>query len=253
MERGSSNFRFFCFIKMSVATRFTILFFLMAFILRVPATLIGQGGFVEQVDRALGSNQELVNGIQFTNQYIRSEGHPYWINGGFKTGSVCINDYWYEELQLRYNLFSQKLELGYLTPGGSMNLIITVPENISAFVLEGYTFRRLQIGDELPAYFQVVTWGGYTCYVRWSRDLLGNRSSGTSFSPIARKYWMKQEEEWVSFKDQRTYLKAFPKEFKRDLKRLLRQRQYYFQRASTGEMVALLQASFQLLEERGKP
>jgi len=183
----------------------------MALMLQAPATLFAQGDFVERVDRAFGSNQELVNGIQFTNQYIRSEGHPYWINGGLKTGSVCINDHWFEQLQLRYNLYSQKLELGYLTPEGSMNLIITVPENISAFVLEGYTFRRLQIGNETASYYQVVTWGDYSCYIRWSKDLRGNRSSGTSFSPIARNFWMQEEEQWISFREPEDFFTRFPK------------------------------------------
>lgn len=224
-----------------------------ALTLLMPGSLRGQGGFVEQVDLALGSNQELVNGIQFTNQYIRSEGQPYWINGGFKTGSICINDHWFEQLQLRYNLFSQKLELGYLTPEGYMNQIITVPENISDFVLEGYLFRRLLIGEEAASYYQVVSWGASTCYVRWSKDLKGSRSSGTSFSQIKRKYWMLQEDQWISFKNQRTFLGAFPKELKSDLKKLLFQLDYNFQDASAGEMVALLKASFRLLEERGRP
>jgi len=238
---------------MSCASRFLCLFFLGTLTLFIPRSLCGQRDFVEWVDRALGSNQELVNGIQFTNQYIRSEGDPYWKSGGFKTGSVCINDHWFEDLQLRYNLFSQKLELGYLTPEGFMNLIITVPENISAFVMEGYLFRRLLIGKEAASYYQEVSWGAITCYIGWSKDLLGSRSSGTSFSPIYRKYWIKQEDQWISFKNQRSYFRAFPKELRRDLNKLLKQHNYNFQQASPREMVALLEASFQLLEGRERP
>jgi len=225
----------------------------MGFIAFVPGSLSAQGGFAEQVDRAFGSNQELVNGIQFTNQYIRSEGHPYWIDGGFKTGSVCINDQWFEQLQLRYNLFSQKLELGYLTPEGHMNQIMTVPENISAFSLGGYMFRRVQIGEEASAYYQVVSAGATTCYIRWSRDLLGTKSSGTSFGPIEREYWMHQGERWMYFKNQKSYVRAFPKEQKRAFKKLLKQLDFYFWRATTREMVEMLMASIRLLEEGGEP
>lgn len=238
---------------MTSTTRLVFLISLLTLVFMVPRSLCGQGGFVEQVDRALGSNQELVNGIQFTNQYIRSEGQPYWINGGFKTGSICIDDHWFEQLQLRYNLFSQKLELGYLTPEGFMNQIIMVPENISAFVLEGYLFRRLLIGTEAASYYQVVSWGTSTCYIAWSKDLKGSRSSGTSFSQIKRKYWIQQEDQWISFKNQRTFFHAFPKELRSDLKKLLTQHDYSFQSASTKEMVTLLTASFRLLEERGRP
>jgi hypothetical protein len=227
--------------------------FIMAISLLTPRELCGQGGFAERVDRAIGSNQELINGIQFTNQYIRSEGHPYWISGGLKTGSVCINDQWFEQLQLRYNLFSQKLELGYLTPEGHMNLIITVPENINAFFLDGYAFRRVQIGEDLPAYYQVISSESTTCYIGWSRDLKGTRSSGTYFGPIEKEYWMEHGGRWMNFKDARTYVRAFPKEQKKDFKKLLKQQNFYFHSATTEKIVKMLVGTMQLLEEGGEP
>ncbi len=66
--------------------RLLYVFFLATFALFNMESLSGQGAFADQVDRAFGSSQELVNGIQFTNQYIRADGHPYWIDGGFRTG-----------------------------------------------------------------------------------------------------------------------------------------------------------------------
>ena len=240
-------------LTVTLATRSVYLFFFMGFISLVPGRLSAQGGFAEQVDRAFGSNQELVNGIQFTNQYIRSEGHPYWIDGSFKTGSVCINDQWFVELQLRYNLFSQKLELGYLTPEGYMNQIITVPENISAYILEGYVFRRVQIVEEASAYYQVISAGAATCYIKWSRDLLGIESSGTSFGPIEREYWIQHGERWMYFRNQKSYVRAFPKEKKKASKKLLEELDFSFWRATTGEMAEMLMASIRLLEEGGEP
>lgn len=249
----SSIFQLYCILNMLRPFRLIYVYFLLAMAFFNPESLSAQGGFVDRVDRAFGSNQELVNGIQFTNQYIRSEGHPYWIDGGFKTGSVCINDQWFEQLQLRYNLFSEKLELGYLTPEGHMNQIITVPENISAFFLEGFSFRRVQIGEEAPAYYQVLTSGGTTCYIKWSRDLLGSRSSGTRFGSIEREYWIQNGERWMNFKNQGSYVRAFPKEQKREFKKLLKQQDFYFLYATASEMVEMLMATMRLLEEGGEP
>ncbi|MCD4710070.1 MAG: hypothetical protein K8R52_04435, partial [Bacteroidales bacterium] len=176
-----------------------------------------------------------------------------WMDGRFRTGSVCINDQWYEQVKLRYNLYSQKLELEYFTPEGHRNQIMTVPEYITAFFLEGYAFRRMQIGEELPAYFQVVSSGSTTCYIRWGKDLLGSESSGTRFGPIVREYWMQQGEQWMNFHDQRSYVRAFPREQKRAFKKLLKKQDFYFWRATTGEMVEMLLATFRLLEEGGEP
>jgi len=231
----------------------TYVLFMVTLALFNSESLSAQGGFADQVDRAFGSNQELVNGIQFSNQYIRSEGQPYWIDGGFRTGSVCINDRWFEQVQLRYNLYSQKLELGYLTTEGFMNQIITVPENITAFKLEGYTFRRLQIGKNSASYYQVFSTGAYNIFIRWNKNLLGSESTGSRFDLINREYWMQKEENWKHFKDKHSYLAAFPQEQKKAYKKLLKELDYSFQHATTEEMVAMLKASFRLLEEGGEP
>lgn len=228
-------------------------FSLLALALFNPESLRAQGAFAEQVDRAFGSNQELVNGIQFSNQYIRPEGHPYWFDGGFRTGSVCINDQWYEQLQLRYNIYTQKLELGYLTTEGFMNQIITVPENISAFYLEGYMFRRLQMGKDLSAYYQVFSIGDINFYIRWNKELLGTESTGSRFDLVDRDYWIQDGESWKHFKGKTSYLAAFPPEQKKAFKKLLKRLDYSFQHATTEEMLALLEASFRLLEAGGEP
>jgi hypothetical protein len=238
---------------MTSANRLRYLFFLWILTLLFSGSVCGQGGFVEQVDRAFGSDQVLVNGIQFSNQYIRSEGHPYWMDESFRTGSVCINDLWYRQVKLRYNLYSQRLELEYHTPEGHLNQIMTVPENISAFSLEGYAFSRVQIGEEARAYYQVLSLGGTTCYIGWSRDLLGSSSSGTKFGPIVREYWMQKGEQTIYFKDKKSYVRAFPKEQKGAFKKLLKQQGYQFRRATTSEMVEMLMATIQLFEEGEEP
>ncbi len=233
--------------------RLLYVFFLATFALFNMESLSGQGAFADQVDRAFGSSQELVNGIQFTNQYIRADGHPYWIDGSFRTGSVCINGLWFEQLQLRYNLYSQKLELGYVTSEGYMNQIITVPENISAFFLEGYLFRRLQIGKDLASYYQAFSMDGINFYVRWNKKLLGSESTGSRFDLRGRDYWMQEGENWWNFKNRNGYLAAFPPEKKKALKKLLQQLHYSFQQATPEEMEALFNASILLLEEGGEP
>lgn len=237
----------------SLARQIQYLFCLLGLISLFPGSIFGQGGFADQVDRAFGSNQELVNGIQFSNQYIRTDGHPYWIDGGFKTGAVCINDQWFDDLQLRYNLYSQKLELGYLTTEGFMNQIITVPENISAFFLKGHFFERMQIGKDAASYYQVYSTGDFNFYIRWNKELLGGESTGSRFDVTGRDYWMQNGENRVHFKDKHSYLAAFPSDQKKAFKKLLKKLDYSFKQASVNEMLELLDASIQLLEEGGEP
>jgi hypothetical protein len=53
----------------------------------------------------------------------------------------------------------------------------------------------------------------------------------------------------MNFKDARTDVRAFPKELKKDFKKLLKQQKFYFQRATTEKMVKMLVATIRLLEE----
>jgi hypothetical protein len=149
---------------MRIRQRFPLLFHLLIW---WPAILAGQHTFPGLVDRAFGSDQVLVNGIQFSNQYIRAEGDPYWRDYQHREGAVCINDQWYSrQIWIRYNLYSSRVEIEYISPEGDRNQLITVPEQMSAFIIDGTEFRRMQVGEEEPAYFQVLSSGASACYVK---------------------------------------------------------------------------------------
>jgi hypothetical protein len=219
----------------------------------MPAAAMAQLTFEELVDRSFGSDQSLVNGIQFSNQYIRIVGNPYFLDGRYRSGSVCINDQLYEEVRLRYNLYTQKIEIEYRAPEGHMNQLITVPEQISAFWLADHEFRRMQIGEDEAGYYMVLSSKQARCYIGWSLDAIGGGNSERRFSPIARKYWLQQGEHWTAFHDRKSYLRTFPKERKKEFRDLLKTRKFYFNQASTAEMVALIRATIRLLEEGEEP
>jgi len=230
--------------------RSALLFLLGAFI---PAMLIGQLTFEELVDRAFGSDQVLVNGIQFSNQYIRIEGNPYFMDGRFHSGSLLIQDHLYEPVSMRYNLYTQKVEIEHLSPRGHLNMLITVPGQIPVFYLEGYEFRHMQIGKDEPAYYMMLSSAGARCYIGWTVEALGGGSSEERFSPKLKKYWIQQGEQWVSFHDRKSYIHAFPKERKKEFKALLKQKEFLFNISSTAEVVDLVGATLRLLDEGGRP
>jgi hypothetical protein len=227
-----------------------VMFFLLAW---MPAVLVAQLSFEEMVDRTFGSDQGLVNGIQFSNQYIRIEGNPYFMEGRYRIGSVLIGDQFYEYVRLRYNLYTQKVEIEYLAPEGHMNQLITVPEQMPAFYLEGYEFRRLQIGEDESAYYMVLSSERTSSYIGWNIDAIGGGNSQRRFSPPSRKYWIQEGEHWTTFHDRKSYLQAFPPERKKEFKDLLKWKRFYFNQASTNEVVDLIWATLRLMEEGEAP
>ena len=222
------------------------------------ACLLSQQSFPERVDRAFGNDQVLVNGIQFSNQYIRIEGNPYWLDDRFRNGSVCIKGIWYESLRLRYNIYSGRLELQYLTPEGHLNQIMIVSEHLSGFILDGNEFRRMELGSDSPAFYQVISSQAWICYVEWAIEIYGDRTSQQVFEPPERTYWMgrgdpdSDPDTWISFHDWRSFLKAVPPSRKKEFKSLLKERKFLFEQGTNREMTALVADILRLLESGGE-
>lgn len=218
-----------------------------------PVRLWAQPSFQEQVDHAFGIDQSLVNGIQFSNQYILIEGDPYFLNEGYRVGSVCINDQWIDYVPMRYNLYSQKVEIQYLSREGNLNQLISVPERMSAFLLDGYEFRRLQIAEDDPSYFMILSAARTSCYVQWSKETTGGGSSQRRFTPLTRRYWIQDGGSYISFADRRSYVRAFPPERKREFRKLLKSKKFYFQMATASEVEDFIGATLRLYEKDSKP
>jgi len=217
--------------------------------LSLPICLAAQSSFEELVDHSFGIDQGLVNGIQFSNQYILIEGNPYFVSEGYNVGSVCINNTWYDYVPMRYNLYTQKVEIQYLSREGHMNQLITVPEKMSAFLLHGYEFRRMQIKKENPSYYMVLSSAETDCFVEWRINALGGGSSQRRFGPMKRTYWISVDEEYVAFDNRKSYLQAFPSERKKEFKKLVKSRKFYFQMATASELEEFIVAALSLYEK----
>ena len=240
---------------MRVKQKFPFLFYLL---LLWPVVLAGQQRFPLLVDQAFGSDQVLINGIQFSNQYIRVDGDPYWRDYQHREGAVCINDQWFSrQIWIRYNLYSSRVEIEYISPEGDRNQLITVPEQMSAFIIDGDEFRRMQMGEEEPAFYQVLSVGSWTCYIQWSVEMRGGGSSGQSFAPPRRKYWLSPmgsesgSVSWITFHDRKSYLESFPPERQKDFKKLLKQKKFSFRQATIPHMEEMLESTIHLYEEEG--
>ncbi|MCD4770596.1 MAG: hypothetical protein K8R35_10575 [Bacteroidales bacterium] len=135
------------------------------------ATMAGQGTFPDLVENAYGLDQDLVNGIQNSNRYRSSEGHPYFQQDRFRNGSVSINGNIYQNVQLKYDLFSQSVEIKHEIVSGRNYHYITVSDRMTAFSLGEYEFRRLKIQDEQVRFYQVINTSHFTCFLHWEKNL----------------------------------------------------------------------------------
>jgi hypothetical protein len=217
--------------------------------------LDGQATFTELVDRAFGSDQELVNGIQFSNHYGRIDGHPYFLDSRFREGSVWVNNQWYDHIRLRYNLYSQKVEIEYRTINGNLNQYMSVPELMPSFSMEGYHFKRMQFPDEAPIYYLVVSSGRSAGYIGWRKELRISHSSSRDyeFSPAEIEYWLMLEHLLTPFHNRKTFLAIFPEKMRRNVRKYLKKQKYSFRQPSVQKAVEMIKGALLLYEMEKSP
>lgn len=78
---------------------------------------------------------------------------------------------------------------------------------------------------------------------------MGGGSSQQRFSEEQRTYWIDYGEQWITFNDKKSYIRAFPPERKKEFKALLKREKFLFNMATTEEIADMIGATLQLLEE----
>jgi hypothetical protein len=220
------------------------------------SVLKGQHAFPDLVVRAFGSDQELINGILFCNQYGGIEGNPYFLDGKLHVGSVCINNQNYEQVMLRYNLYSQKVEIYYRTVTGNYYWFMSVAEHMPSFSLAGQEFIYMQFPDETPGYYQVILLGKTSCYIGWKKDMersLSNSTSTYKFSPPIIRYWLKFDQQLVSFHNRKTFIETFPVHRQKEISKLLKQCKFSFKQPTTHEVESMIRSAIPLYEMDNLP
>jgi len=204
------------------------------------ATLAGQGTFHDLVENAYGLDQDLVNGIQYSNRYMRSEGNPYFQEDSFKNGSISINGKIYQNVQLKYDLFSQRVEIKHDKILGRNYRYITISDRMEAFNLGAYEFRKLNIQGNPERYYQVINTGHFTCLVHWEKELVPLDNSAIyidHFTHPRHYYWLELNGEIIAFNNRKTFARLFPKNMQREILKLFRQKHISFRNVGPYEIL----------------
>ncbi|MCK4745443.1 MAG: hypothetical protein KAT15_00330 [Bacteroidales bacterium] len=222
----------------------------------VFSILTGQGTFPDLVDHAFGLDQDLVNGVQYYNRYLRSQGHPYFLEDRFENGSVTVDGKLYQDVKLKYDLFSQRVELEYKTFSGGDNRLITVAEHMDAFRLGLYKFSRLELDGTTARFYQVIASDHFTCLVHWQKKLIPINSSTVyieQFTKPSRTYWLELDGRTEPISNRKTFAKLFPLDKQQEIRRLIRQKHFSFRNATPDEIIRLIHEVSDLVKTGVRP
>lgn len=208
------------------------------------------------VDRAFGQDQELVNGLQYYNHHPRSLGNPYLLEGFVHQGSVSLRGVVYSNIWLRYDIFAQQVEVEYRTLNGADNQVVLVGDRLDYFRISEHYFRNLSFGGEAKRFYQVIGSGRMICYIGWNKKLIPRVSDSRfteEYTPPKRKYLLELDGEISEFKSKSDFVKLFPAERKKEIKKLVRQNHMQFRIASPAQLNLFLLAASNLLNQDPQP
>lgn len=211
--------------------------------------LAQQNGFAGKVLRTYGPNQKLVNGIQYYNRHYRVRNHPYFLNDAYQTGTVVVNGEHFPDVRIRYNLFSQHLELEYETFSEASNALVMVDEHVDGFSLGGYSFARLDLEGE-PLFYQVIETGSFTCYIQRQLDLV-MFDQGFQFdeiySDLESRFLITLHGDTFEFRNRKGFADCFPEPERKVIRRYLRQNHFVFKHAPPDEITRRMHDIYALL------
>ncbi|MEZ5070439.1 MAG: TonB-dependent receptor [Bacteroidales bacterium] len=221
-----------------------------------PSFLAGQKPVTRPEWMRLGSDQDLINGVQFSNHFSAYDGHPYWGDESFREGIVFVNGRRYEGMRMRYNLFTQRLEIEYTDLEGNRNQIMTVPEKIPRFVLDGSIFELWTPPMGEKAYYQSIRGGTSIAYVEWNKTAALSQNNGAKeweFRETERTYWIRVGGTWHSFRNKKGYRRLFDPPGRRVFLSLLRAQSFSFVHAGPESIQRFLPALLKTLDREYPP
>lgn len=209
-------------------------------------------GFVNLVRKEYGLDHELINGVQYYNRHSRSQGHPYFLNPVYRAGTLTQGGRTYQDVALRFDIHSQHVELRYRNFSGGGNEIVTVDDQVDAFTLGTYQFKKMSFEEGEENYYQVLPNTCFTCYIHWEKELLPLNGSFTyinEFSDAKKSLWLDLNGRPQTFSSRKEFSELFPEKDKKEVKRLLSRNQFKFRTAPVDEIIRNLEAVCRLLEE----
>lgn len=223
----------------------------------IGAPLYSQSGnsdfrsFVMLIKKEYGLDHELINGTQYYNRHSRSQGDPYFINPVYRVGSLTQEGRTYRDVDLRFDIHAQHVELRYRNFSGGGNEIVTVVDKVEAFTMGTYQFRKMAMEDGEELFYQVLSTPCFTCYIHWEKELLPLNGSFTytnQFSEAKKSLWLDLNGKLDAFSSRKDFYGLFPDASQKEIKRLMARNQFKFRTAPVDEIILNLEAVCRILE-----
>ena len=185
--------------------------FLLSKALNAQSVFVSENEFLELkeiFDYLNGPDYNLLNGRLIDLPYS-IDSHPYFNTDSYRRGSLFLNGEAYDNVLINYDIFDQQVILQYPDRiSGINNKVVLNREKIDCFKIDGLTFRLKSFPETGTSFFQVLSSGGISCYLLWTKKLYRSSSSGSArlkYLKQSRNIYLQKEDQLFHVKNKSSF------------------------------------------------
>lgn len=194
-------------------------------------------------DHMYGLDVILTNGRKYYADSKPVIGHPFWRNDSIFTGDLTISGRKFSDRQLKYNLAEQEFILFYKNSNGQDEQVILPSEAIDSVRIGKYLFIPNKHPEIKESFVQSIYSRKLNCYISWHKELTFNSTgvnTGYKYTKETRTYYLLRDNQVYPFSNRSTFLKAFPKDARGNIRQYFRKHLFNFKELDGGTLKMLL-------------
>lgn len=180
--------------------------------------------------------------------------NKYFLEGGFQPGKVIFKDKEYDNVYIKYDIYKQQILILHQREDVLIKTILT-DEFISGFTLFGLEFRKISLGENEPAYYQVINANkSINCFYHYYKDrnerIKDDDTKLYIYTANKRKSYVEIEGVVSKYTGNRSFIKIFPDYARHEIKNYLKSSDMKVKIAGDEEMLELLNFCQNLIQKR---
>ncbi|PLX17221.1 MAG: hypothetical protein C0599_13940 [Salinivirgaceae bacterium] len=205
----------------------------------------GDKGVVDFAETMYGTNDILVNGIEYIEGDTRIDGTPNLFSDNWQIGDVFIKGEAFLKRELKYNIFADKLVLKFLTTQGVQRGVIIDNNLVDSVLINGHLFFSTKdftnqfIDKGFVEYLKLKNSVLYISYYKEHIKFYTDSHPYGRYSDTKRKVYLEMEDQYFDISKKRDFLKLF-EDKKRDIKKFLRKNKIKYKKANIRDFESLL-------------
>ncbi len=209
---------------------------------------------ITRTDSILGADDELVNGKIYIQEHLMAAGHPFFLSSEWYVGSITVNGNIFEDVFLKYNIYTDELILKAERYRGGTVVISLNNEFVDNFRLgdryfvNSINFKVRGLQTDFVELLYHGNFDFFVSYVKLFNNNYNNKTPYGNYTKTLSSFYIFQGGLLVSVGSKKSLLDYFEL-YKKEIKKFMKKHKIKYGKASYKELSVLMQYCDKLTEE----